>query len=202
MKPFHFVSLTSRSATSLCFLAGICLLTLAAQAGAAVIATGTFQSKEVGIAAAGNFEIEETGGKFMLVIKADFQVSEGPDLFFVFNPLAAAQVTEANAKTNALKIDPELKSLKGAQTYPLPDDFDLAKYASLIVHCWKYNHLYAAATVKPSAVTVLSPGKAAPAAAMEKAALWRGNGKALISASDRKRYDLSGRNLPVRTGVR
>lgn len=134
---------------------------------AGVLATGTFQSKEAGLIAAGAFEIREDGGKYTLVVKSDFKVSEGPDLFFAFHPLAAAAITGSNAKTNAFRVDPMLRSLSGAQTYEIPEGFDLSRFQSVVIHCWKFNHLYAAGALKkaetPSALktppkTELKPG--------------------------------------------
>jgi hypothetical protein len=203
LKPFSPILSVRKHFTTLFAIAGLCLGASAWPAGAGVIASGTFQSKEAGIAAKGDFEIEEIGGKFKLVIKSGFQVSEGPDLFFAFNPLPASQVTGSNAKTDALRIDPALKSLSGAQTYDLPDDFNVDGYATLIVHCWKYNHLYAAAAVKKSAGTALRPGTAGHKGATPEStgpSLRGENGKVGISAADGRRYDLSGRNLSAGAG--
>jgi hypothetical protein len=190
-------------------LAMAAALASAAPAVAATIATGTFQSKESGITASGDFEIQETAGKFKLVIKSDFQVSEGPDLFFTFNPLPAAQVTGANAKTYALKIDPQLAALKGAQSFDLPADFAVEKYQSLLIHCWKYNHLYAAAAVKKEASMALGEGSRRPAQAAGVGGP-RGNGFRLGREDGRlwtvqdkagsRRFDFTGRSeaLPIR----
>lgn len=167
-----------------------------ASRAATVLATGTFQSKESGIAANGGFEVVEDAGKFTLNIKGDFQVSEGPDLFFAFHPLAAAAVTGGNAKTGALRIDPKLKSLSGAQSYPLPAGFDLAAYGSLIVHCWKYNHLYAAAAMvktAPTSTRIQAPGQdkgPAIGCCARKIQVARG-------AADTRRYGVDGRLSPA-----
>ncbi len=137
--------------TAAALACSLMLATLPCQAGK--IAEGTFISKESSIVAMGTFEVQETNGIFTLVIQSNFHVSEGPDLFFAFNPLLSSQVTGSNAKTSALKVDPGLKSLVGGQTYTLPNNFDLSKYSSLIVHCWKYDHLYATSAITKIAVT-------------------------------------------------
>jgi len=137
------------------------LFSLAFGAGpalAGVVATGTFQSKENGLEAAGSFEILESGGKHVLSVKSDFRIASGPDLNFAFHPLQAAQVTGANAKTNSLRIT-KLKSLSGAQTYDLPLEYEPGKYPSLIIHCWQFNHLYAAGTVKLTPTAIARPGQ-------------------------------------------
>lgn len=163
---------------------------------ATVLATGTFQSKEAGIAAKGAFEVVEDGGKRKLLIKGDFQVSEGPDLYFVFHPLAAAAVTGANAKAGALRIDPKLAALSGAQSYELPAGFDVAAYGSLIVHCWKYNHLYAAAALVktvPSSLRIQAPGQAkGPVLGCCKRGVQVARG-----AADTRRYGVDGRTAPA-----
>jgi hypothetical protein len=124
---------------------------------AGVLATGTFQSKEAGLIAGGSFEIREEGGTLSLAVQPDFKVSEGPDLYFAFHPLAASAVTGGNAKSGAVRVDPGLRSLSGAQTYALPSGLDLAQFKSVVIHCWKFNHLYAAAVLKPSAATAIRP---------------------------------------------
>jgi hypothetical protein len=131
------------------------LAALPTQAG--VVASGTFQSKEAGLVAGGSFEVQENAGKYSLVVKSDFQVSEGPDLYFAFHPLAAAAVNGGNAKTGTLRVNPMLKSLRGAQTFDLGTSFDATQYKSLIIHCWKFNHLYAAGTITVANPTSLQP---------------------------------------------
>ncbi len=122
------------------------------------ISEGTFKSREGGvIEAMGTFEVQQTSGKFTLMIQSNFKVSDGPDLFFVFSPFDSAQLTGKSPKTSALKVEPGLKSITGAQTYDLPNDFDLTKYSSLLVHCWQYDHLFATAAIKKIAVTSLLP---------------------------------------------
>jgi uncharacterized protein YfdQ (DUF2303 family) len=143
--------------TSLRLILALTLWIATGSAHAVKIAEGVFKSKETAIAASGTFEVQSETGKFFLVIKSDFKISEGPDLFFAFNPLISTLVTGSNAKTMALKVDPGLKSLTGTQTYALPDDFDLNKYPTLIVHCWKYDHLYATASVTKIVVTGMAP---------------------------------------------
>lgn len=161
---------------------------------AGVVASGTFQSKEAGLIAAGAFEIHEDGGRHTLVVKSDFKVSEGPDLFFAFHPLASAAITGSNAKTNALRVDPMLRSLSGAQTYEIPAGFDPSRYRSLVIHCWKYNHLYAAGTLNkagnPSALEAAPKAEPKPAARR----LERRGGSLLLKNGDGKKpVDASGR---------
>lgn len=168
----------------------------AAPRAATVLATGTFLSKESGIAAKGAFEVVEDGGKFKLLVKGDFQVSEGPDLFFAFHPLAAPAVTGSNAKTGALRVDPGLSALSGAQSYDLPANFDIKAYGSLIVHCWKYNHLYAAGAVvksAPSSVRSQAPGQGkgpAIGCCAKKVQVSRG-------PADSRRFGVDGRLSPA-----
>lgn len=159
-----------RARASLFFptLALSCVLVLhpfAEPALAGVVATGNFLSKESGLVAQGAFEIREEAGRHSLVVKAGFQVSEGPDLYFAFHPLAAAQIHGGNAKAGALRVEPMLRALDGAQAYELPAGFDPAKYRSLLIHCWKFNHLYGAGALEqaPTALGVGLPGALVPA---------------------------------------
>lgn len=130
---------------------------------AGVVATGTFQSKESGLIAGGAFEIQEYAGKYTLVIKSDFKVSEGPDLYFAFHPLAQASINGGNAKTGTFRVDPMLRSLNGAQSYEIPSGFDPSKYKSIIIHCWKFNHLYAAGTLNLTPTALVPRHAASPA---------------------------------------
>jgi hypothetical protein len=155
---------------------------------AGVVASGSFKSKDSDIQAVGSFEIMEESGKLSLVIKSDFKVSDGPDLFFAFNPLTSDKVNGGNAKTNALKIA-QLKSLKGAQTYDLPADYDVSKYPSLLVHCWQYNHLYAAGTVVQAAAgTMVKGGRTRSVSRDMRLGTHR-----MLARSGEASYELSGR---------
>lgn len=161
---------------------------------AAVVARGTFQSKEAGLVASGAFEVQENAGKYSLVVKSDFQVSEGPDLFFAFHPLAAASVNGGNAKTGTFRVDPMLRSLRGAQTFEIGAGFDPAKYQSLIIHCWKFNHLYGAGVlVKPDPTSLPPVRPASPSAgkkvSRERTLVFEGSTPAIRSdATGRRRH--------------
>lgn len=161
---------------------------------AGVVATGTFQSKESGLIAGGAFEIQEYAGKYTLVIKSDFKVSEGPDLYFAFHPLAQASINGGNAKTGTFRVDPMLRSLNGAQTYEIPAGFDPSKYKSIIIHCWKFNHLYAAGTLNltPTSLQRALPGAAA---AEQGPALRRKGGKLVLETgkAGKGSLDVTGR---------
>ena len=163
---------------------------------AGVIATGTFQSKESGLIAAGAFEIQEYGGKFTLVVKSDFKVSEGPDLFFAFHPLASASITGSNAKTNAFKVDPKLRNLSGAQTYEIPAGFDVTKYQSIVIHCWQYNHLYAAGALKKADPSALKPASGKEPATRSMRMEHRGGAVLLKDGNGGKSVYASGRSGP------
>lgn len=161
---------------------------------AGTLASGTFQSKEAGLIAAGAFEIQENGGKHTLVVKPDFKVSEGPDLYLAFHPLAAAAITGSNAKTNALRVDPMLRSLSGAQIYEIPAGFDLSKFQSVIIHCWKYNHLYAAGALKKTEIpSALEVGPRTPSKSKTAQLERRGGVLLLKSGEGKKPVDASGR---------
>lgn len=178
-------------------LAGVLVLQPSAEPALAaantLVSTGSFQSKESGLVAKGAFEIREEGGKHILAVKAGFQVSEGPDLYFAFHPLAAAAVTGGNAKTGALRVEPMLRSLSGAQAYELPAGFDPSKYRSLIIHCWKFNHLYGAGALEqpPTSLGARTPlAKSRPARdARQGTPLLAGKSGAV---------DVSGRRAPHR----
>lgn len=161
---------------------------------AGVLASGTFQSKESGLIAGGAFEIQENGGKYTLVVKSDFKVSEGPDLYFAFHPLAEPSINGGNAKTGAFRVDPMLRSLNGAQTYEIPAGFDPSKYKSIIIHCWKFNHLYAAAALKLAPTALQRPIAGAPPESRGPS-LRRQGGKLLLEPgkTGRGSLDVTGR---------
>jgi hypothetical protein len=195
----------ARSASRIQTLAeslAFCALFLPALSAAAptIIATGSFAPLSPGLFASGAFEIRQDAGKYTLALAGEFKVSDGPDLFLTFNPLPVAKVTGENAKTYSLKITPELRSLQGAQTYDLPGDFAVEKYGSLLIYCWKFDHLYAGGEVKKTAATALAaPERLAGKEGSKKPALTREGGKmrVLKAGTELRRYDLSGRVPPA-----
>jgi hypothetical protein len=147
---------------------GLALLGLAAapmESLGQTLAQGAFSTKDPGsVQAGGGFEIRNEGGKFTLRLGGDFRVSPGPDLFFILHPLPAADIHDNNAETNSLRIDPGLKAFSGAETYDLPASLDLSAYKTLIIHCWSFDHLFAAGTlvkIVPNPVRIPDPGAAA-----------------------------------------
>ena len=97
--------------------------------------------------AAGAWEISQKDGQLFVSLSDDFKTRKAPDLKIFLSPLAAADVTGKNATEGSVLISP-LESNKGAQSYPLPAEIDLAQFKSIIIHCEQYSKLWSAADLK------------------------------------------------------
>jgi len=108
-----------------------------------VLAEGSFIKKAV--KTSGTYRIVSVDGDLRLELGDDFRTRRAPDLqiFLATHSLDAATGRNATASTS-LRID-DLTSRKGAQTYDLPDDLDLAAFNSVLIHCVQYTKLFAAA---------------------------------------------------------
>ena len=81
--------------------------------------------------------IETSPGRFHLRLE-DFSVRNGPDLFVYLSPAADGY------DDGALEIG-KLKATDGAFGYDLPEGTDPAGFASAIIWCKQFSHLFATA---------------------------------------------------------
>jgi len=131
----------------------VAALAMASKGQAEVIASGIFKKLEASIDAQGGYEIVRDSGVTTLMINDKFVISHGPDLFFVLSPMNDSTANSDNAKTNAVKLTPGLKSVIGKQSYTIADSVDITKFKSLLILCWTYNHLFSTSTLKFPAVS-------------------------------------------------
>lgn len=119
-------------------LLGIFSLCLAAQDE--VLAKGNLI--KISKAVAGDFSIIRKGDRLLLVLGDNFQAKPGPDLKIVFSVLPLEKVNSKNAIQQESLVIGLLKNNKGEQSFMLPENFDISKYKTLLVHCEKYALLW------------------------------------------------------------
>lgn len=117
-----------------------------------VLAEGQFVKKAV--KTSGTYRIVRIDGDLRLELDDSFKTRRAPDLqiFLAAHSLDAATGRNATA-SNSLRIA-DLTKRKGAQTYDLPDDLDLMRFNSVLIHCVVYSKLFGAA---PLTLDVANP---------------------------------------------
>lgn len=101
---------------------------------------GGFENQEYDIRGTWMIETREDGR--YLELSEDFRTRRGPDLKIFFSTDSADNVTGDNAADGFFLT--ALDSNRGAQEYRLPDDLDLADYASVVIHCERFSKLWGA----------------------------------------------------------
>lgn len=114
---------------------------IAVPAQAEDLSAGAFTNEEYNVD--GMFRFFEEDGRIVVELSDDFRTRRGPDLKLFLSPLAADDVTGANATDGSLRIA-ELDSNRGGQRYVLPQGTDLGDYRSLVIHCEQFSKLWAA----------------------------------------------------------
>ncbi len=109
-----------------------------------VLKSGTWT--KASFRSSGTWSIVERGGERYVVLDADFRTRRAPDLKIFLSPNAAGSLTGDNATDGAFRVA-ELSSNRGAQSYKLPADIDLADFQSIIIHCEAYSKLWSTATL-------------------------------------------------------
>jgi Electron transfer DM13 len=107
------------------------------------VASGTFQGSDDFHFGSGTARIIETKpGRYRLRFD-DFSVRNGPDLYVYLSPSADGYAD------GALELG-KLKATDGAFGYDLPDGADPAGFASAIIWCKQFSHLFATAPLDPA----------------------------------------------------
>jgi hypothetical protein len=81
--------------------------------------------------------VETAPGRYTLRL-ADFSVRNGPDLYVYLSP-------DANDYVDGAVELGKLKATDGAFSYDLPSGTDPAEFASAIIWCKQFSHLFAVA---------------------------------------------------------
>ncbi len=110
-----------------------------------VLSNGQWTAK--GYEAAGTWRIIRSDGKVFVKLDDQFETRSAPDLKLFLSPKSLDDLDGNNATEDALLISP-LQSNRGAQTYEIPSDADLANYESIIIHCQQFSKLWSGATLK------------------------------------------------------
>ena len=84
--------------------------------------------------------VEEDGARF-LELGRDFRAKEAPDLKLFLSPRAARDIKGNNATDGSVHLG-LLESNEGYQRYAIPENTELGRYGTLIVHCEQYSKLW------------------------------------------------------------
>jgi len=107
---------------------------------------GKFTKKRYSIN--GGWEVEEKDGKTFITFNENFKTKGGPDLKLYLSPNSLESLSSKSAETGAIKLG-VLKSNRGTQTYNVPQDIELSKYKSLIIHCEAFSVLWGGFDLTP-----------------------------------------------------
>jgi len=114
-------------------------------AGESEITSGTWTEK--GYAINGGWKIVNRDNKKFIVFDEDFKTKKGPDLKVYLSRKSIKDVKGGNVVQSSVEISP-LISHKGAQEYEIPDNVNLNDFASVLIHCKAYAHLWGGAALE------------------------------------------------------
>ena len=109
------------------------------------LAEGVWTKKTASIS--GSWSIVEEGGSHFLILSDDFKTKKTPDLKLFLSSQDLSAIDGSNATSQAVFIA-KLKSVRGGQRYPIPDDIDLNGHSTLLLHCEKYAKVWGGATIR------------------------------------------------------
>lgn len=101
--------------------------------------SGEFTKKRYSIS--GNWSLSSGCAEKMITFSDDFKTKGGPDLKVYLSPLSMEELESGSVQGTSLKLS-VLKSNKGAQSYSIPQDIDLSKYKSVVIHCEAFSVLW------------------------------------------------------------
>ena len=116
-----------------------------------LVKSGTFVSGEH--STEGNVRILNKDGKRFLELDPSFKTSNmGPDLVVILhrsdNVLGSTKPPSYPIKASDYVILAPLQKFTGAQTYPIPENINLAEYKSAGIWCRKFNATFGVAAFK------------------------------------------------------
>ncbi|MEM9469934.1 MAG: DM13 domain-containing protein [Pseudomonadota bacterium] len=91
----------------------------------------------------GTWSIEQRADGNYVTLSDDFKTRNAPDLKIFLSKNNADSLTGSNATNNSVLVA-KLSSSKGAQSYKIPENINVADYESLLIHCEQYSKLWAA----------------------------------------------------------
>ncbi len=108
------------------------------------ISSGLWTQK--GYSIMGEWKVIERDNKIIIVFGDDFKTRKGPDLKVYLSTRSIGSLDDRSVESTSIKIGP-LKSSKGPQEYQLPEGINLNEFASLVIHCEAYSHLWGGANL-------------------------------------------------------
>jgi hypothetical protein len=105
------------------------------------------QWKEKGYEINGGWKIVKRGETKIIQFNENFKTRSGPDLKLFLSSTPIGKLSGKIVGETSIKIG-ALISNKGAQEYVIPNEYDLADFRSLVIHCEAYSHLWGGADLK------------------------------------------------------
>ena len=103
-------------------------------------------------ATTGGYEIVRRDDGLFLRFSPAFKTPKAPEpLRVLFSPLDARSATSDSAERGATVVA-ELRSVKGAQEYRLPEGIELQGFRAVLLNCKKYTKLWSAAVLDVTSV--------------------------------------------------
>ena len=109
------------------------------------IASGTWTTK--GYAINGGWKIVARDDKKIIIFDEHFKTKKGPDLKVYLSRKSIKDIGGGDVIQSSVKIG-RLNSHKGAQEYEIPNNVNLNDFASLLIHCEAYAHLWGGAALR------------------------------------------------------
>jgi hypothetical protein len=101
----------------------------------AVMQSGNFRAGEHPIQ--GRFSVVTKGGERYLVLNRAFKTQEGPDVLVILHR-SAAPPTYGIRRRDYVSLG-RLQSVRGTQSYRIPENINLENYNSVAIWCRKFN---------------------------------------------------------------
>ena len=108
------------------------------------LASGTWHGSSYAID--GGWQLIERGGETFIVFDDQFHTRRGPDLKVYLSRKRIELLRDNSVEPNSVKIAP-LRSRSGRQEYWIPSDLDIKDFASVVIHCEAYSHLWGGANL-------------------------------------------------------
>jgi len=140
------------SKRTICAAAALALVAFGASDAAAdeVVSTGVFHnaSHAPQDQTSGHVSIVKTAKGYELRVADDFESSWGPDIKFVLSAAPDAHDDKTVTANKALIVAPRQKR-SGAQSYPLPPEYQPGAYKSVVVWCQTFAVQFGTAPLVP-----------------------------------------------------
>ncbi len=107
---------------------------------------GEFYAAEKRRAAGGAAVVKTAEGAYQVQLSEDFKSASGPDLYVVLIKADAPKKGRDVRKAGYVRLA-RLEKNRGAQSYAIPAEIDVADYSAIGIWCEEYSVLFSAASL-------------------------------------------------------